>query len=57
MFFTFLLPPIIFAAGYNLRRSLFFQNLGVISFLGVVGTVCSFIVLSACINFINHLLF
>lgn len=24
IFFTFILPPIIFAAGYNLRKSLFF---------------------------------
>lgn len=52
-----MLPPIIFAAGYNLRKSLFFQNLGVISFLGVLGTLFTFIVLSACINFFNHFLF
>jgi NhaP-type Na+/H+ or K+/H+ antiporter len=57
MFFTFVLPPIIFAAGYNLRKSLFFQNISVISFLGIVGTLFTFIVLSACISFFNHFFF
>ena len=57
MFFTFVLPPIIFAAGYNLRKSMFFHNFGVISFLGILGTLFTFIVLSACINFFNHFLF
>lgn len=57
MFFIFVLPPIIFSAGYSLRKSLFFQNLSLITFLGVFGTIFTFIVLSACISFINHILF
>jgi sodium/hydrogen exchanger 8 len=57
MFFIFILPPIIFSAGYSLRKSLFFQHISLIGFLGVLGTIFTFIVLSACISFINHILF
>jgi NhaP-type Na+/H+ or K+/H+ antiporter len=57
VFFTFILPPIIFAAGYSLRKSLFFQNLGLITFLGIFGTIFSFVALSACINFFNNIFF
>lgn len=47
IFFTIILPPIIFSAGYSLRKSLFFQNLGIISFLGIIGTIIGF----TCISF------
>ena len=34
-----LLPPIIFEAGYTLRRKNFFRNLGTITAYAVVGTL------------------
>ena len=57
IFFTFILPPIIFAAGYNLRKSLFFENFGIISFLGVIGTIICFVIMTALISFFNHFIF
>jgi hypothetical protein len=44
MFFTFILPPIIFAAGYNLRRRSFFKYFLYIFLFGVLGTVVTFLV-------------
>ena len=44
MFFTFILPPIIFAAGYNLRRRSFFKYFLYIFLFGVLGTVTTFLV-------------
>jgi len=41
LFFFMLLPPIIFEAGYTLRRKNFFRNLGTISLYAVVGTLIS----------------
>ena len=46
IFFTIILPPIIFSAGYSLRKSLFFENFGIIRFLVVIGTIVVFIFLS-----------
>lgn len=43
-----ILPPIIFAGGFNLRKTLFFENFGLITFYGIVGTVLSFIVIASC---------
>ncbi|KAL0232200.1 hypothetical protein PCE1_002542 [Barthelona sp. PCE] len=40
-FFVILLPPIIFAAGYNIHRNLFFKNIGTILSYAVVGTFLS----------------
>lgn len=42
VFFTFILPPIIFAAGYNLRRRSFFKYFLYIFLFGVVGTIVTF---------------
>lgn len=47
----------IFSAGYSLRKSLFFENFAMISFLGVVGTVIGFICLSIFLVFINNTIF
>lgn len=52
-----MLPPIIFSAGYSLRKSLFFENFGMIWFLGVIGTIIGFIFLSGFIFLINKYLF
>ena len=41
LFFFMLLPPIIFEAGYTLRRKNFFRNLGTITAYAVFGTVVS----------------
>lgn len=55
-FFVFILPPIIFAAGYNLKKSNFVKNFGYITLYGVIGTLISFVVLSTLIIFWNDAL-
>jgi len=55
-FFVFILPPIIFAAGYNLKKSNFVKNFGYITLYGVIGTLISFVVLSILIVFWNDTL-
>lgn len=44
IFFLFLIPLIIFASGYNMRRKKFFSNFGYISIFGILGTVVTFFV-------------
>ena len=44
-FFYFLLPPIIFAAGFNLKRRNFFKNFPYIFIFGILGTLVSFLVI------------
>jgi len=43
VFFTFVLPPIIFSAGYNLHRASFFKYFIYILSFGVFGTILSFL--------------
>ena len=57
LFFAIILPPIIFSAGYSLRKSLFFQNFGMVAFLGIVGTIIGFLCLSVFITFLNNVFF
>ena len=45
-FFYFILPPIIFAAGYNMKRKEFFKNFKNILLLGLCSTILQFIVFS-----------
>ena len=46
IFFYFILPPIIFAAGYTLKSRMFFMNFGYILMYGFIGTFLSFITIS-----------
>merc|ERR550534_18589 len=45
MFFEALLPPIIFAAGFDLNRSYFLQNIRIVLCMGLVGTIINFFVI------------
>jgi len=51
---VFILPPIIFAAGYNLKKTNFVKNFGYITLFGVIGTIISFSILSLLIIFWNN---
>ena len=52
-FFYFILPPIIFAAGYTLRRRNFIRNLPFIIALGIIGTFISMTIFSVLIIVTN----
>lgn len=41
-FFYFCLPPIVFAAGYNMKRKKFFENFTNILLFGLFGTLIQF---------------
>ena len=47
VFFYLCLPPIIFAAGFNMRRKRFFENIGYIMLFGLFGTIFTFVMFSA----------
>lgn len=46
LFFIYLLPPIIFNAGFQVKKKQFFRNISTIMFFGAVGTLISFIIIS-----------
>ncbi|XP_062197407.1 sodium/hydrogen exchanger 1-like [Phragmites australis] len=46
LFFIYLLPPIIFNAGFQVKKKQFFRNFITITLFGVVGTLISFTVIS-----------
>ena len=41
-FFYFLLPPIVFASGFNMQRGNFFANIKNVMLFGVFGTFVAF---------------
>ena len=57
MFFNIVLPPIIFSAGYNLKKRAFFKYFFYIITFGIFGTIISFLAVSALIHFSNKLHF
>ena len=55
LFFYFVLPPIVFASGFNMYRKKFFANIRNILLFGVIGTFIAFGTFSGLtILFIRH---
>ena len=54
IFFTFVLPLIIFGAGYNLKKRQFFKYFTYIFLLGVVGTLIAFTWVAPLTYFFNQ---
>ncbi|CAA0815366.1 Sodium/hydrogen exchanger 2 [Striga hermonthica] len=50
LFFIYLLPPIIFNAGFQVKKKQFFRNFSTIMLFGAVGTLISFIIISLAIG-------
>ncbi|XP_022758089.1 sodium/hydrogen exchanger 2-like isoform X3 [Durio zibethinus] len=46
LFFIYLLPPIIFNAGFQVKKKQFFRNFMMIILFGAVGTLISFVIIS-----------
>ena len=57
MFFNIVLPPIIFSAGYNLKKRAFFKYFFYIITFGIFGTIISFLTVSALIHYSNKFKF
>ena len=46
LFFTILLPFIVFSAGFNMKWKKFFEHFNYVALFGVFGTICCFILFS-----------
>jgi solute carrier family 9 (sodium/hydrogen exchanger), member 6/7 len=55
IFFYVCLPPIIFAAGFNMRRRRFFENIGYILTFGIFGTIVTFFVFAGLTMLVSNL--
>uniref|UniRef100_A0A5B7BLZ1 Putative nhx1 antiporter isoform X1 n=1 Tax=Davidia involucrata TaxID=16924 RepID=A0A5B7BLZ1_DAVIN len=56
LFFIYLLPPIIFNAGFQVKKKQFFRNFMTIMLFGAVGTLISFAIISlGAINFFKKM--
>eukprot|EP01012_Entosiphon_sulcatum_P016727 TRINITY_DN21618_c0_g1_i1.p1 TRINITY_DN21618_c0_g1~~TRINITY_DN21618_c0_g1_i1.p1 ORF type:complete len:690 (-),score=110.74 TRINITY_DN21618_c0_g1_i1:130-2166(-) len=55
IFFIFMLPPIIFEAGYNMKRQAFFRNIGAICMYAFVGTTVSTFVVGGLVYAVGQL--
>ncbi|KAL1808762.1 hypothetical protein DCAR_0728282 [Daucus carota subsp. sativus] len=56
LFFIYLLPPIIFNAGFQVKKKQFFRNFMTITLFGAVGTLISFSIISlGAINIFNKM--
>ena len=54
-FFYFLLPPIVFASGFNMQRANFFKNFKTVMLFGVLGTFVAFFSFSAMTIYVKNL--
>lgn len=54
VFFNFILPPIIFSAGYNLKRKSFFKYIMFTLIFGVIGTIVSFLIIASFTYTLNY---
>ncbi|KAH9615433.1 hypothetical protein KSS87_013026, partial [Heliosperma pusillum] len=52
LFFIYLLPPIIFNAGFQVKKKEFFKNFSLILTFGVLGTIISFCLVSSGVLFL-----
>ncbi|KAI9195746.1 hypothetical protein LWI28_017698 [Acer negundo] len=50
LFFIYLLPPIIFNAGFQVKKKQFFRNFMTIMLFGAIGTLISFVIISLAIG-------
>ena len=53
-FFLYILPPIIFCAGYTLHRKNFIRSLATIMGLGILGTVLAMVFISLLLYYANE---
>lgn len=54
IFYNYILPPIVFAAGYNVKKKEFFKNFQYIVAFGVFGTIVIFVLQCLATNYWNE---
>ena len=55
IFFYLVLPPIIFSAGYGLKKKNFFRYINSIALFGIVGTLINFGLISAAAHYFPYI--